>query len=153
MVFHQSGLLWKAKEVRSEGENGSPLCGAKRPEVEDVLLEDIDAALVPLRRPNEDSKELLAIRRIERREMLFVPCTVLYFRSETGNETQVAFYLDNRISVEHENSFRDLGGMDEVGAKHILADQLSEGLVGSRAQCLAFKRSLSSCIYRSLLRD
>ncbi len=126
VVFHQSGLLWKPKEVRSEGRMEVPLCGAKRPEVEDVPLEDIDAALERLRRPYEDSKELLAIRRIERREMLFVPCTMLYFRSETGNEMQVAFYLDNRISVEHENSFRDLGGMDEVGAPHVLADQLSE---------------------------
>ncbi len=126
VVFHQSGLLWKPKEVRSEGKMEVPLCGAKRPEVEDVPLEDIDAALERLRRPYEDSKELLAIRRIERREMLFAPCTMLYFRSETGSEMQVAFYLDNRISVEHENAFRDLGGMDEVGAKHVLADQLSE---------------------------
>lgn len=126
VVFHQSGLLWKPKEVRSEGKMEVPLCGAKRPEVEDVPLEDIDAALERLRRPYEDSKELLAIRRIERREMLFAPCTMMYFRSETGSEMQVAFYLDNRISVEHENAFRDLGGMDEVGAKHVLADQLSE---------------------------
>lgn len=126
VVFHQLGLLWKPKEVRSEGKMEVPLCGAKRPEVEDVPLEDIDAALERLRRPYEDSKELLAIRRIERREMLFVPCTMLYFRSEAGSETQVAFYLDNRISVDHENAFRELGGMEEVGAKHILADQLSE---------------------------
>ncbi len=126
VVFHQAGSLWKPKEVRGEGKMEVPLCGAKRPEVDDVPLEDIDAALERLRRPNEESKELLAIRRIERREMLFVPCTMLYFRSETGNETQVAFYLDNRISVDHENAFRDLGGMEEVGAKHVLADQLSE---------------------------
>jgi hypothetical protein len=126
VVFQQPGLLWKPKEVRSEGRMEVPLCGAKRPEVEDVPLEDIDAALERLRRPCEDSKELLAIRRIERREMLFVPCTMLYFRSETGNETQVAFYLDSRISVEHENAFRALGGTEEVGAKHVLIDQLSE---------------------------
>ncbi|MDR7068600.1 hypothetical protein J2X02_001417 [Pseudoxanthomonas japonensis] len=126
VVFHQPGLLWKPKEVRSEGKMEVPLCGAKRPEVEDVPLEDIDAALERLRRPYEESKELLAIRRIERREMLFVPCTMLYFRSEVGSETQVAFYLDSRISVDHENAFRDLGGMEEVGAKHVLADQLSE---------------------------
>ena len=126
VVFHQSGLLWRPKEVKSEGKMEVPLCGAKRPEVEDVPLEDIDAALERLRRPYEDSKELLAIRRIERREMLFIPCTMLYFRSEAGSETQVAFYLDNKISVEHENAFRDLGGVEEVGAKHILIDQLSE---------------------------
>lgn len=126
VVFHQPGLLWRPKEVRNEGKMEVPLCGAKRPEVEDVPLEDIDTALERLRRPYQDSKELLAIRSIERREMLFIPCTVMYFRSEIGNETQVAFYLDNRISVEHENAFRDLGGMDEVGAKHVLTDQLSE---------------------------
>lgn len=132
VVFHQPSLLWKPKEIRSEGRMEVPLCGAKRPEVEDVPLEDIDVALERLRRPFEDSKELLAIRRIERREMLFVPCTMLYFRSETGNETQVAFYVDNRISVDHENAFRDLGGAEEVGANHVLADQLP-GVVNQAA--------------------
>ncbi|HDS1556797.1 hypothetical protein A7X93_01365 [Stenotrophomonas maltophilia] len=128
VVFHQPGFLWRPKEVKTEGKVEVPLCGAKRPEVEDVPLEDIDAALERMRRPYEDSKELLAIRRIERREMLFLPCTMLYFRSETGSETQVAFYLDNKVSVEHENAFRDLGGVEEVGARHVLNDQLPEVL-------------------------
>lgn len=139
VVFHQSGLLWKPKEVRNEGRLEVPLCGAKRPEAEDVPLEDIDVVLERLRRPFEDSKELLAIRRIERREMLFVPCTVLYFRSEVGSETRVAFYLDNRISIEHENAFRDLGGAEEVGAKHVLADQFSE--VARQASLASTERS------------
>lgn len=125
VVFHQLGALWKPKEVRGEGKLEVPLCGAKRPEVEDIPLEDIDSVLLRTHRQQGVSNELLAIRRIVRRELLFIPCTMLYFRSETGSETQVAFYIDNRVSVEHENAFRDLGGVDEVGAKHILTDQLS----------------------------
>ena len=125
VVFHQSGALWKPKEVKGEGRMEVPLCGAKRPEVEDIPLEDIDSVLLRAQRHQGVSSELLAIRRIVRRELLFVPCTMLYFRSEIGSETQVAFYMDNRVSVEHENAFRDLGGADEVGAKHILSDQLS----------------------------
>jgi len=38
----------------------------------------------------------------------------------------VAFYLDDQVSLEHEAVFRDLGGPQEVGAAHVLADQLSE---------------------------
>lgn len=119
VVFHQLGALWRPKEVRTEGRFEIPLCGVRRPEIEDIPLEDIDRALDRLPRSRDESSELLALRRIERREMQFVPCTILYFRANTGKEVQVAFLFEQGLSQPYENAFRDLGGPDEVGAAHL----------------------------------
>ena len=119
VVFHQLGALWRPKEVRTEGRFEIPLCGVRRPEIEDIPLEDIDRALDRLPRSRDESSELLALRRIERREMQFVPCTILYFRANTGKEVQVAFLFEQGLSQPFENAFRDLGGPDEVGAAHL----------------------------------
>jgi hypothetical protein len=122
VVFHQNGTMWRPKEVRAAGRFEVPLCGVRRPEVEDIPLEDIDRSLERVRRTNDESSELLAIRRIERREMLFTPCTILYFRSNTGKEVQVAFHFEQGLSLAYENAFRELGGPDEVGAIHVSAE-------------------------------
>jgi hypothetical protein len=119
-------LLYKPASVKAMGRMQIPLCGSKKPEAMDIQLEGIDRLLELRKRDEKASRELLAIQRIERRETLFRPCTLLYFRAEVGRETQVAFYLDDQVSLEHEAVFRDLGGPQEVGAAHVLADQLSE---------------------------
>lgn len=113
--------LYKPREIKEKGWFEVPLCGAKRPEVEDVPLGDIDKVLQRLSRKDGGSRELLAARRIERREMHFLPCILLFYRSQTGNEIQVAFYLEEGFSLEHENAFRELGGPEQAGAKHALA--------------------------------
>ena len=98
-----------------------PLCGAKRPDVEDIPLADIDKVLQKLPRRDEGSRELLAARRIERREMHFLQCIMLFYRSLSTDDVQVAFYLDDGFSLEHETAFRELGGPEQAGANHALA--------------------------------
>ena len=118
-------FLDKPSIVKALGRMQIPLCGLKKPEAVDIPLEGIDKLLELRKRGEKTTRELLAIQRIERSETLFRPCTLLYFRAEVGRETQVAFYLDDKASLEHEAVFRDLGGPQEVGAAHVLADQLS----------------------------
>lgn len=120
VVFHHQSSLWRPREVKLAGRFEVPLCGAKRPEVQDVSLEDIDRAIQRLRRHNEESTEVLALRRIERREMFFVPCTLLYYSANIGKEVLVAFHLEEGLSLDHENAFRSLGGPDQIDAKHVL---------------------------------
>lgn len=112
--------LFRPREVKERGWFEVPLCGAKRPEVEDVPLADIDKVLQRLSRKDGGTRELLAARRIERREMHFLPCVMLFYRAVAGDEVQVAFYLEDGFSLEHENTFRELGGPEQAGAKHAL---------------------------------
>jgi hypothetical protein len=113
--------LYKPREVKDEGWAEVPLCGAKRPEVEDVPLQDIDKSMARLRSPNDTSAELLSVRRIDRREMHFLPCLMLFYKSTTSADVHVAFYRDEGFSAEHEVAFRDMGGPEQVGANHVLA--------------------------------
>lgn len=119
--FISTSSLFKPREIKERGWYEVPLCGAKRPEVQDIPLADIDKVLQKLPRRDEGSRELLAIRRIERREMHFLPCIMLFYRSLSSDEVQVAFYLDDGFSLGHENAFRELGGPELAGANHALA--------------------------------
>jgi hypothetical protein len=119
--FMQASGLWKPREVRDQGWLEIPLCGSKVPEVEDISLQELDRVMQRYKPREEQAIELLAFRRIERREMRFVPCVLLYYKAIQGKEVQVAFYREEGFSVEHENAFRDRGGPSLVGALHVRA--------------------------------
>ncbi|GBL47677.1 hypothetical protein SFMTTN_3519 [Sulfuriferula multivorans] len=119
--FISTSSLFKPREIKEHGWYEVPLCGAKRPEVEDIPLADIDKVLQKIPRRDEGTRELLAVRRIERREMHFLPCIMLFYRSLSSEDVQVAFYLDDGFSLGHENAFRELGGPELAGANHALA--------------------------------
>lgn len=118
--FIWTASLFRPGEVRERGWYEVPLCGAKRPEVEDIPLADIDRVLQKLPRRDEGSRELLAARRIERREMHFLPCVMLFYRALASDEVQAAFYLEDGFSLEHENIFRELDGPRQAGASFAL---------------------------------
>ncbi|SPA25382.1 conserved hypothetical protein [Cupriavidus taiwanensis] len=133
--FVSTSSLFKPRDIKEQGWYEVPLCGAKRPEVDDIPLGDIDKVLQKLPRHDEGSRELLAARRIERREMHFLPCIMLFYRALSSVELQVAFYMEDGFSLEHEIAFRELGGPEQAGAKYALAvpelpqlDDLIQGL-------------------------
>ncbi len=136
--FVSTASLFKPRETKELGWYEVPLCGAKRPEVDDIPLADIDKVLQKLPHRDENSRELLAARRIERREMHFLPCLLLFYRSQTSDEVQVAFYLEDGFSLDHENVFRELGGPELAGANHVLTGpdlpELDNLVVGSNKQ-------------------
>lgn len=113
--------LWKPRDIRERGLMEVPLCSAKRPEVEDVPLTEVDKALANHRARDEPAGELIALRRIERREMHFLPCVLLFYRSMEGEDVRVAFYFEDGFSLDHEKAFRELGGPEVVGANHALS--------------------------------
>lgn len=129
VVFEDPRSLARPKEVKALGLAEIPLCGAKRPEIGDVPLEEIDKALERIRRQEEVRSELLALRKIERRELLFVPCLVLFYRSKSSSEVQVAFLRDGRFLLDHEAAFRELDGPRQIGAT-LVADTPAIDLPG-----------------------
>ncbi len=133
VVFIPTMGLFRPKEVKDRGWLEMPLCGLKRPEVDDIPLADIDKVVERLPRAQEEMRELLAVRRIERRELQFIPAVALYYRSNNGKEVQVAFYREDGFSVEHETVFAELGGPELIGANHTLRPAEIPELVGSAA--------------------
>jgi len=120
VIFVSSYGLFKPKEVKDKGWLEIPLCGLRRPEALDIPLADIDKAIQLMSRGKDEARELLAIRRLERRELQFTPALALYYRAIDGKEAQVAFYREEGFSIGHETIFAELGGPELIGAKHIL---------------------------------
>jgi hypothetical protein len=101
-----------------------PVGQSKRPEVEDISLQEFDRFLQLQRAGLEEKGELLAIRRVERREMHFLGCVMAFYRSQADrNEVDVAFWREDGPALEHENRFRALGGPELVGAKLLAAEK------------------------------
>ncbi len=120
VVFLPTAALFRPKEVKDHGWMEIPTCGAKRPEVEDVPLVDIDKAVQRMPRGQDQTRELLAVRRIERRELQFTPCIALYYRAHDYHDVHVAFCREDGPSVAHETTFAQLGGPELIGAHHVL---------------------------------
>jgi len=131
VVFMPRTALFRARELREKGWMEVPLCGAKRPVPDDIPLGDIDKVVRRLARDPEDVRELLAVRRIERRELFFTPALALYYRSNDGKDVQVAFYREDGPSIEHEQAFSAAGGPATIGAAHALAPQILPSLEDS----------------------
>jgi hypothetical protein len=118
LLFVSPEQLFKPRELKEMGFVEVPVGQAKRPEVEDISLQEFDRFLQLQRAGLEEKRELLAIRRVERRELHFLGCVMAFYRSQADrNEVDVAFWREDGPALEHENRFRFLGGPELVGAK------------------------------------
>ncbi|MBI2745413.1 MAG: hypothetical protein HYX45_07490 [Burkholderiales bacterium] len=117
LLFISPEQLYRPRDMREFGMLEVSPGSSKRPEKEDIPVEEFDKVLQ--RRRTSDSKpELLAIRRIERRELRFLDCLLVYYRNVSNSQDiRVGFWKDDGPSVEHENAFRALGGPEQIGAK------------------------------------
>lgn len=133
LLFISPVSLNKPRLMRELGLYEVPTGTARRPELEDIPLPEFDKAL-SLQNVRGDSKgELLSLRRIERRELNYLPCVMLFYRSISDRqEVAVGFWREDGPALEHETCFREFGGPEVVGAK-----LLSNGSVGPSEEVIA----------------
>lgn len=127
VLLIQAEQLFKPQEMKGHGFYEVPTGLSRRVEVEDIGLKDFDRILERLA-PNAKSKsELLAIRRIERRELRYASCVMLYYRSQSDfSDINVAFWKEDGQALEHEVRFREAGGPELVGSRFLLEEQKPE---------------------------
>lgn len=110
--------LDRSRDMRALGYFEVPTGTSKRPEVEDIPLQDFDKVLQRQSMSTEPSGTLLAVRRIERRELHFMRCVMLFYKGQTQpTDVEVAFWREDGPAMEHEVSFQAVGGPDLVGAR------------------------------------
>lgn len=116
--------LLRARDMRDLGRFEVPIGTSKRPEVEDIPLEDFDKVLKRQASLSSDwTGSLLAIRRIERRELRYLGCAMLFYKSQTlPHEVQVGFWREDGQSIPHEVEFAAVGGPELVGARRLPTD-------------------------------
>tara|TARA_B100001179_G_scaffold2673_1_gene1860 strand:+ start:3741 stop:5210 length:1470 start_codon:yes stop_codon:yes gene_type:complete len=68
------------------------------------------------RRDGQDyHRNILALKRVVRRNNVFREAVCLVYASDRGNEIQVSFAIDGRISESHERAFAENGGPKKMG--------------------------------------
>lgn len=110
--------LDRSRDMRALGYFEIPTGTSKRPEVEDIPLQDFDKVLQRQSMSTEPTGTLLAVRRIERRELHYMRCVMLFYKSHAQPpEVEVAFWREDGPAMEHEVRFQAIGGPDLVGTR------------------------------------
>ena len=118
--------LDRSRDMRALGYFEVPTGTSKRPEVDDIPLEDFDKVLRRQSVSAETSGTLLAVRRIERRELHFMRCVMLFYKSHAQpSEVEVAFWREDGPAMDHEVRFQAIGGPDLVGARLLMTQAVA----------------------------
>jgi DNA-binding MarR family transcriptional regulator len=121
LLFIVPEQLDRSRDMRQLGYFEVPTGSSKRPEVEDIPLQDFDKILQRQSVSSEPTGTLLAVRRIERRELHFLRCVMLFYKSHTQPpQVEVAFWREDGPAMEHEVRFQAIGGPDLVGARLLM---------------------------------
>ena len=79
----------------------------KRIEAEDLNIQDLDVLIQKSSRDKKDEPKsnLLRLKEIEKRSLLFQRAVMLVYRAEQTDEIQFSFAIYGRLSKEHEEAF------------------------------------------------
>ena len=108
--------LYLPSELKREGIRLVRAFPARRPDIDELDLRDIEDALMWGERDIlRGQSRLLRIRRIVRAHRIYMKSIALVYRAEAGDEIQVGFAIDGRGSGEHELAFLRAKGPEKLG--------------------------------------
>lgn len=110
--------IYSSRELRDMQVLEVPPSPAKAPQIDDLSLLEIDLLVKQISRLNRDGiRDLLSIRAIEKRKILYRYAVTLVYQSiiESGDLPQVTFVVDDRISEEYEKVFAQAGLVRKLG--------------------------------------
>lgn len=116
------------KDLKKEGIRLVRAFPARRPQIDELDLNDIEDALILGERDiSRGEARLLRIRRIVRANRIYLKAIALIYRAESGGEVQVGFAIDGRGSEEHELAFLRAKGPERLGiVKEVLKSSSSD---------------------------
>ena len=100
----------------------------RRPQLLDLEIREIERIVRALGNPDQYKRDLLAIKKIERVQKLFLPATALVYLADDGGEVQVAFVVDNKLSREHELAYARMDGPRKQGIDKVIRATFAENL-------------------------
>lgn len=110
--------LNRSRDMTELGRVEIPGSKARNLQPSDIGLEYLDSIIERHRSTSTMKQELVAIKGIERRELRFLDCLMLFFRRTAEPAiVDVAFWREDGASMPHEQAFRQAGGPDRVGAR------------------------------------
>ena len=117
-IAMRPGSALHPREMRDMGIRQVPPIPARPPSLDDLRPREVFDVCKAAWSRNARPKELLSIKGIERRLRFYNRAVTLIYRSVEGNEVQVAFAIDGRLSAEHEKAFALGNGLEKTGILH-----------------------------------
>ncbi|RYG65912.1 hypothetical protein EON77_17995, partial [bacterium] len=111
----------KAAELKAFGAVEIRPYPADPPAVSELAIPDVRRAV---RRQSGDSfrRTVLGLKRVVRRNNVFREAVALVFAADRGDEVQVAFAIDGKLSETHERAFAENGGPRKMGFVRSIAE-------------------------------
>ncbi|HEX7808541.1 MAG TPA: hypothetical protein VF608_07450 [Thermoanaerobaculia bacterium] len=125
----------RASELRTNGAVEIRPYPADAPPITELAIPDVTRVI--RRQGGEDFRRtVLALKRIVRRNNVFREAVALVFAADRGEEVQVAFAIDGKLSDLHERAFAEHGGPRKMG----FVKAINEGDVKRRIERIAGKQ-------------
>jgi DNA-binding MarR family transcriptional regulator len=99
----------------------------KKPQLSDLEVRDVERIVRALGNPDRRRRDLLAIKKIERVQKLYLPAVALAYVSDGVADIQVAFLIDKKLSVEHELAYAKMDGPKKQGIEKTIRASVLEG--------------------------
>ena len=108
--------VYLPNELKKEGIRLVRAFPARRPDIDELNLKDVEESLIWGERDiSRGQSKLLRIRRIVRSHRIYLRSIALVYRAEESEEIQVGFAIDGRGSEEHELAFLRAKGPERLG--------------------------------------
>lgn len=104
----------------------------KRPlDAGDLSIADLQKAVQATLSQRDAQRFVLAVNELYRKRLYFLPAIAIVYRSLDGVEIQVAFIVDGKPSLEHDEAFAKLDGVRLLGIDSDLARNGSDTIIVS----------------------
>ncbi|MCT9810929.1 hypothetical protein N0K08_09805 [Acidovorax sp. Be4] len=126
--------LNRSREMTELGRVEVPGANARSLQPADIGLDYLDTIIERHKPAMALKQELVAIKSIDRRELRFLECLMLFYRrTAEPSVVDVVFWREDGASMAHEQAFRQAGGPDRVGARLLMG---TEALVRDGVQAM-----------------
>jgi len=113
--------VMRAADLKSYGAVEVRPYPADAPALSDLAIPEVSRVI--RRQGGEDfRRNLLALKRSVRRNNVFREAVALVFAADKGDEVQVAFSINGKLSESHERAFAEHGGPKKMGFLRMLAE-------------------------------
>lgn len=112
--------LMAGSEVRAAGRRQVPHFLPRPIDAVDLVHAEVQQAIQLSGQRRDQRRSVLAIHSIERSSLAFLPALMLVFHAVDGEDVQVSFLVEGRLSVEHERAFAQRGGVHRMGIEREL---------------------------------
>lgn len=99
----------RPRDIKQLGLREIPARQARRPELDDLPVDDLAALMRQAAGARTADADLLSVRNIVRAERIYEMAVMLVYGT-SGSEAEVAFAIDGRLSREHEQALAAMGG-------------------------------------------